>query len=210
MSESQFPRFLFPQFTEEELQEASKLIHSSVDWTEYNKWVEAGEPFKEHDELLPMNQKLENGSTQRRSAGTKRRNVIRKQKQGNGISSNKSDGKANQKAEKRYNEITSDKRTETTACKESEYCCKISGSNPISNINKVHESNASGSTKRRKSGEMKLVGPNVGSYNVVPEICQNLKSSLFVTNMNNKEILINGYLLIRSAPINLKRSCYKR
>ncbi|GBB85499.1 hypothetical protein RclHR1_01200013 [Rhizophagus clarus] len=168
MSESQFPRFLFPQFTEEELQEASKLIHSSVDWTEYNKWVEAGEPFKEHDELLPMNQKLENGSTQRRSAGTKRRNVIRKQKQGNGISSNKSDGKANQKAEKRYNEITSDKRTETTACKESEYCCKISGSNPISNINKA-ESHLNISVKYPKI--VKCYGltqnPSNGNYMLV-------------------------------------------
>ncbi|GBB91201.1 hypothetical protein RclHR1_18390002 [Rhizophagus clarus] len=143
MSESQFPRFLFPQFTEEELQEASKLIHSSVDWTEYNKWVEAGEPFKEHDELLPMNQKLENGSTQRRSAESKNREME--------LVLTRVMGRRIKKAEKRYNEITSDKRTETTACKESEYCCKISGSNPISNINKVHESNASGSTKRRYS-----------------------------------------------------------
>ncbi|UZO18591.1 uncharacterized protein OCT59_009903 [Rhizophagus irregularis] len=69
MSKSQFPRSLFPQFTEEELQKASKISHSSVNWTEYNKWVKAGEPFKEHDELMSMNQKLKNGSTQRRLAG---------------------------------------------------------------------------------------------------------------------------------------------
>ncbi|PKY60666.1 hypothetical protein RhiirA4_412779 [Rhizophagus irregularis] len=151
MSESQFPRSLFPQFTEEELQEASRISHSSVNWTEYYKWVEAGEPFKEHDELMSMNQKLENGSTQRRSAGTKQHNVIRIRKQGNGISSNKSDGKANQKARKRSDEITSNARAKTTACDESKYCCKSSGSNPISNISKVHGSDASGSTKRRHS-----------------------------------------------------------
>ena len=67
MSESQFPRSMFPQFTEEELEKASKSIKSSVNWTEYNKWVEAGRPFQEHDEII-MNQKLENGSPHKRSA----------------------------------------------------------------------------------------------------------------------------------------------
>ncbi|CAB4419050.1 unnamed protein product [Rhizophagus irregularis] len=69
---------------------------------------------------MSMNQKLENGSTQRRSAGTKQHNVIRIRKQGNGISSNKSDGKANQKARKRSDEITSNARAKTTACDETE------------------------------------------------------------------------------------------
>ncbi|CAB5201103.1 unnamed protein product [Rhizophagus irregularis] len=138
MSESQFPRSLFPQFTEEELQKASKISHSSVNWTEYNKWVKAGEPFKEHDELMSMNQKLKNGSTQRRLAGTKQYNIIRTRKQGNEISSNKSDGKANQKAQ-------------TTTCDESKYCCKSSEFNQISNISNIHKSDTSGFTKRRYS-----------------------------------------------------------
>ena len=68
MSESQFPRSQFSHYTEEELEKASKSFKSSVNWTEYNKWVKAGRPFQEHDEII-MNQKLENGSTQRRTAG---------------------------------------------------------------------------------------------------------------------------------------------
>ncbi|CAG8684820.1 3522_t:CDS:2 [Rhizophagus irregularis] len=47
MSESQFPRSQFSHFTEEE----------------YDKWVEAGKPFEQHNELLVyLDQKLENGS----------------------------------------------------------------------------------------------------------------------------------------------------
>ena len=61
MSQSQFSRSLFPQFTEEELEKASKSFKSSVNWTEYNKWVEVGRPFQEHEEII-MNQKLENDS----------------------------------------------------------------------------------------------------------------------------------------------------
>jgi hypothetical protein len=67
MSESQFPRSMFPQFTEEELEKVSKSFKSSVNWTEYNKWVKAGRPFQEHDEII-MKQKLKNGSPHKRSA----------------------------------------------------------------------------------------------------------------------------------------------
>ncbi|GBC29306.2 hypothetical protein GLOIN_2v1488768 [Rhizophagus irregularis DAOM 181602=DAOM 197198] len=167
MSKSQFPRSLFPQFTEEELQKASKISHSSVNWTEYNKWVKAGEPFKEHDELMSMNQKLKNGSTQRRLAGTKQYNIIRTRKQRNGISSNKNDGKANQKAQ-------------TTTCDESKYCCKSSGFNQISNISNIHESDTSGSTKRR---------PNIGFYNVVPK-----ESYIYTLTLTNNHFLMLRHL----------------
>jgi hypothetical protein len=69
MSESQFPRSLFPQFTEQQLEEASKNFKSSVNWTSYKKWIEDGEPFVEHDEVI-NDLKLENGSgSQRRPAG---------------------------------------------------------------------------------------------------------------------------------------------
>ncbi|PKC05321.1 hypothetical protein RhiirA5_421038 [Rhizophagus irregularis] len=154
MSESQFPRSLFPQFTEEELQKASKISHSSVNWTEYNKWVKAGEPFKEHDELMSMNQKLKNGSTQRRLAGTKQYNIIRTRKQGNEISSNKSDGKANQKAQ-------------TTTCDETIYINQILQDlqrdgilNDVIGLEQVREFKYD-----KKSDEMKLVRPNIGFYN---------------------------------------------
>ncbi|RIA97629.1 hypothetical protein C1645_813871 [Glomus cerebriforme] len=168
MSESQFPRSLFPQFTEEELQEASRISHSSVNWTEYYKWVEAGEPFKEHDELMSMNQKLKNGSTQRRSAGTKQHNIIRNHKQGNGISSNKSDGKANQNARKKSDEITSNARAKTTACDETR-------------VRKFKYD--------KKSNEMKLVGPNIDSYNVVPK-----ESYMYTLTLPNNHFLMLRYI----------------
>lgn len=62
MSESQIPQSLFPQFTKQQLARASKSIKSSVNWTEYNKWVKAGKPFVEHDELMFIDQKRKNGS----------------------------------------------------------------------------------------------------------------------------------------------------
>ncbi|PKC10225.1 hypothetical protein RhiirA5_374831 [Rhizophagus irregularis] len=34
------------------------LLEASVNWTEYNKWVEAGRPYEEHDEIL-MNLEVE-------------------------------------------------------------------------------------------------------------------------------------------------------
>ena len=65
---SQFPRSLFPQFTEEEVERVRKIIKCPVNWTKYNKWVEAGRPYTEHDEIL-MDLKVENESSQTRSAG---------------------------------------------------------------------------------------------------------------------------------------------
>lgn len=62
MTESQFPRYLFPQFTEEELEEASKRSRTSVNWTEYNKWVKDGKPYEEEDFI---DQKCKNDSQQR-------------------------------------------------------------------------------------------------------------------------------------------------
>ncbi|PKK58754.1 hypothetical protein RhiirC2_795816 [Rhizophagus irregularis] len=49
-------------FTEEQLARASKSIKSSVNWTEYDKWVKAGKPFVEHDKLMFIDQKRKNGS----------------------------------------------------------------------------------------------------------------------------------------------------
>ncbi|CAG8725906.1 6983_t:CDS:2, partial [Funneliformis caledonium] len=48
--------------------EQSKSFKSSLNCTEYKKWVEARKSFKEHDELLSMDQadqKLENGPYKR-------------------------------------------------------------------------------------------------------------------------------------------------
>src|SRR5687767_6549279 len=68
MSESQFPWSLFPQFTEEEIKKVVENSKGSVNWTEYNKWVEAGRPYEEHDEVL-MNLEPKNGSPQKISDG---------------------------------------------------------------------------------------------------------------------------------------------
>ncbi|PKC06644.1 hypothetical protein RhiirA5_400273 [Rhizophagus irregularis] len=68
MSETQFSWSQFPQYTEEQLKRASKSFKSSVNWAKYKEWVEAGKPFKEHNELLSIDQadqKLENSSYNR-------------------------------------------------------------------------------------------------------------------------------------------------
>lgn len=67
MSDFQSFRSHFPQFTEKELKEAIEISKGSVNWIEYNKWVEEGRPYEEHDEVL-MNLKLEYES-QTRSVG---------------------------------------------------------------------------------------------------------------------------------------------
>ncbi|CAG8518710.1 15077_t:CDS:2, partial [Rhizophagus irregularis] len=73
---SQFPRSLFPQFTEQQLEEASKNFKSSD-----------GEPFVEHDEVI-NDLKLENGSgSQRRPAGTGRSDVDNSRERRHEISS---------------------------------------------------------------------------------------------------------------------------
>ncbi|GBB86587.1 hypothetical protein RclHR1_00130028 [Rhizophagus clarus] len=80
MSEVQFPQSQFSHFTEKQLERASKNFKSSINWIKYKEWVEAGKPFKEHDELLSINQtdqKLENGSFYNRPVKTKLCNIIK-------------------------------------------------------------------------------------------------------------------------------------
>ncbi|PKY63375.1 hypothetical protein RhiirA4_492065, partial [Rhizophagus irregularis] len=54
----------------EELEEVSEDFKASVNWTRYKKWIEDGEPFVEHDELIDLivDRKIENES-QRRPTG---------------------------------------------------------------------------------------------------------------------------------------------
>ncbi|CAB5116411.1 hypothetical protein RhiirA5_378585 [Rhizophagus irregularis] len=146
MSESQFPRSLFPQFTEEDFKEASENFKSYVNWTEYDKWVEAGCPYEEHDEIL-MNLNLEhNGSSQTRSIGT-RRHVNGKREYINEIRPNGNSRKTNHKVGKTSNATPSNEGTKIAVCKKSEHCNQGSGPNNVLNINRVHESNAPRSTK---------------------------------------------------------------
>ncbi|PKY41124.1 hypothetical protein RhiirA4_454648 [Rhizophagus irregularis] len=94
-----------------------------------------------------MNLKLENGSSQTRSVET-RQHVNRRQELGNGISTRRNSGGQIDKPGKQANGTSSTIRTQTTACKEGEYCSQDSGPR---NINKVHESDASRSIKRQYS-----------------------------------------------------------
>ncbi|CAB5184606.1 unnamed protein product [Rhizophagus irregularis] len=150
MSESQIPRSLFPQFTEEQLARASKNIKSSVNWTEYDKWVKAGKPFVEHDELMFIDQKRENG-TYRRPTGTELYNVERRGERGTGNSSQKSVGKEFGNAGKRSNKNSSTKRTQTTTCGNGKYRGEASRSSQISDTIKLHKSNASRLAERQDS-----------------------------------------------------------
>jgi hypothetical protein len=61
MSQSQFPKSLFSHFTEDELKKISESYKSSVNWTEYNKWLKEGQPYEEHEEI----ELFTNGSSQR-------------------------------------------------------------------------------------------------------------------------------------------------
>ncbi|CAB4391491.1 unnamed protein product [Rhizophagus irregularis] len=74
---------------EKEIEKASKSINSSVNWTEYDKWIKAGKPYQKHDELF-IDQKLEIESAHKRPARTRSNNVVRRRKQENGFSSKKS------------------------------------------------------------------------------------------------------------------------
>lgn len=67
MSDYQSLRSLFPQFKEEVLKKAIEISKCPVNWNKYNKWVEAGRPYEEHEEVL-MNLKHEYES-QKRSVG---------------------------------------------------------------------------------------------------------------------------------------------
>ncbi|CAG8739662.1 hypothetical protein RhiirA1_464249 [Rhizophagus irregularis] len=151
MSETQFSWSQFPQYTEEQLKRASKSFKSSVNWAKYKEWVEAGKPFKEHNELLSIDQadqKLEN-SSYNRPVETKRCNVIRQREQRNGFSSYKSVGKANRITGKRSNDISSTNRTKTTSCNEGEYCSETFESNPISDTIELHKKDDSRPRKRQ-------------------------------------------------------------
>ncbi|RGB39194.1 hypothetical protein C1646_740246 [Rhizophagus diaphanus] len=145
MTESQFPRYLFPQFTEEELEEASKRSRSSVNWTEYNKWVKDGKPYEEEDFI---DQKCKNES-QQRSVGAKRGNLIRKGRSGHGVESNDSSGKTTRKTWKKSIVFAStNTKSKTATCEDGEYSNKTLGSNKISHSIKLHEHDDSKSTKR--------------------------------------------------------------
>ncbi|CAB5155640.1 hypothetical protein RhiirA5_361275 [Rhizophagus irregularis] len=148
MSESQIPQSLFPQFTKEQLARASKSIKSSVNWTEYNKWVKAGKPFVEHDELMFIDQKRKNGSY-RKPTEIELYNVERKEKQETGNSFQKSARKKIGNAGKKSNKNSFIERTQTTTCENSEYHSEASKSNQISDTIKLYKSNASKPAERQ-------------------------------------------------------------
>ncbi|POG62762.1 hypothetical protein GLOIN_2v1784882 [Rhizophagus irregularis DAOM 181602=DAOM 197198] len=138
-------KFFNEQFTEEELEEASKRSRTSVNWTEYNKWVKDGKPYEEEDFI---DQKCKNDS-QQRSVGAKRGNLIRKGRSGHGVKSNDSSGKTTRKAWKKSIVFAStNTKSKTTTCKDGEYSNKTLGSNKISHSIKLHEHDDSKSAKR--------------------------------------------------------------
>ncbi|CAG8761876.1 hypothetical protein GLOIN_2v1488768 [Rhizophagus irregularis DAOM 181602=DAOM 197198] len=186
MSKSQFPRSLFPQFTEEELQKASKISHSSVNWTEYNKWVKAGEPFKEHDELMSMNQKLKNGSTQRRLAEpvNKEMELVLTRMTGRRIKKPKPplvmkvnivvkalDSIKFPTLAIYMNQILQDLQKDGIL-------------NDVIGLEQVREFKYD-----KKSDEMKLVRPNIGFYNVVPK-----ESYIYTLTLTNNHFLMLRHL----------------
>ncbi|GES85137.1 hypothetical protein GLOIN_2v1488768 [Rhizophagus clarus] len=84
MSESQFPRSLFSHFTEDELKKISESLKSSVNWTEYNKWLKEGQPFEEHEEIELFINRGNSSSQRQISIGTERCSIGRCREQENG------------------------------------------------------------------------------------------------------------------------------
>ncbi|RIA97995.1 hypothetical protein C1645_813376 [Glomus cerebriforme] len=87
----------------EEIKSAIKISKDFVNWIVYNKWIDAGRPYEEHDKVL-MNLEFENKSSQTRSAKCENRN-----------NNYRNSGNVNQKARKISIDLSSTKRTETTA-----------------------------------------------------------------------------------------------
>ncbi|RGB39621.1 hypothetical protein C1646_754256 [Rhizophagus diaphanus] len=147
MSEAKFPKYLFPQFTEEEIEKATRIINSSVNWTEYDKWVKAGKPYQEHDELN-IDQKLENESAHKRPAKpqaplVRKVNIVIKNLDPNLFPTLAM--YTNQMLENLQRDgILND----------------VIGLDIIARIREF---------KSNKKGEMKLIGSNIDHYNVVPK-----------------------------------------
>ncbi|PKY46780.1 hypothetical protein RhiirA4_461745 [Rhizophagus irregularis] len=143
MSDFESLRSLFPQFTEEELKKALKISKCPVNWVEYNKWVEEGCPYEEHDEVL-LNLKAE----QTRSVGA-RKYAVGSGECRNGVSTHSNSRNANQNAGKTSNETPSTTKSKTTDRKKGEYRDKASGPRKVPNTLNMYESNDSGSRARK-------------------------------------------------------------
>ncbi|GES80024.1 hypothetical protein GLOIN_2v1774321 [Rhizophagus clarus] len=107
----------------------SESYKSSVNWTEYNKWLEEGKPFEEHEEIeLFINRG--NGSSQGQvSAGTERCSIVEKREPVNGVRSHCSKWKANQKARKKSYYTPPSAGSKTATRNDHEHHGKILGLN---------------------------------------------------------------------------------
>ncbi|RGB31168.1 hypothetical protein C1646_671106 [Rhizophagus diaphanus] len=124
MSDYQSLRSLFPQFKEEVLKKAIEISKCPVNWNKYNKWVEAGRPYEEHEEVL-MNLKHEYES-QKRSVGTRKYADGRRECR-NGVSTQRNSRNADRNAGKKSNGTPSSTRTKTTDRKEVSFCTADEG-----------------------------------------------------------------------------------
>ncbi|RIA84823.1 hypothetical protein C1645_742046 [Glomus cerebriforme] len=163
-----FPRSLFSHFTEDELKKISESLKSSVNWTEYNKWLKEGQPFEEHEEIeLFINHG--NGSSQSQvSTGTERSDsgesslgefgIGRYQEQENGGNTYHSEGKANSKARKEsyFTSPFTRSKAEAVTWNDHEHCRKVPGSNEVY-------------ISRVKSGREIRLDPKVDIYDIVPK-----------------------------------------
>ncbi|GBC04172.1 hypothetical protein RclHR1_05550009 [Rhizophagus clarus] len=145
MSDFESLRSLFPQFTEEELKEAIEISKCPVNWIEYNKWVEEGSPYEEHDEVI-LNLKHEYES-QTRSVGA-RKYTVGKGGCRNGVSTHRNSMNANQYTGKTSNKTPSTTRSKTTDRKKGEYRDQASGLRQVPNTFKIYRSNDPGSKTR--------------------------------------------------------------
>ncbi|EXX57136.1 hypothetical protein GLOIN_2v1474705 [Rhizophagus irregularis DAOM 181602=DAOM 197198] len=110
---------------------------ASVNQTELAKWIEAGELYEEHEEVL-LNQ---NERTYSGSVGARRNHV---DNDGNHIAGETfygSSGKTNKKTGMKRYSRTSTKRATTTRGYDCQYCDKSTEPNGVSNFIRIHSTN---------------------------------------------------------------------
>ncbi|CAB5184152.1 hypothetical protein GLOIN_2v1777437 [Rhizophagus irregularis DAOM 181602=DAOM 197198] len=126
------------------------LLEASVNWTEYNKWVEAGRPYEEHDEIL-MNLEVEMDLLKQDQLVRTKRHVKGRREYGNGNSNHRNSETQIEKPGRQALILLSQQEPKPSH-KKGEYRNQAYGSNNVpAEINRKHESYDPRSTESQDS-----------------------------------------------------------
>ncbi|PKY28135.1 hypothetical protein RhiirB3_444155 [Rhizophagus irregularis] len=129
--------FYLSQVVSRRVKRHNEELIASVNQTELAKWIEAGELYEEHEEVL-LNQ---NERTYSGSVGVRRNHV---DNDGNHIAGETfygSSGKTNKKTGMKRYSRTFTKRATTTRGYDCQYCDKSTEPNGVSNFIRIHSTN---------------------------------------------------------------------